>query len=260
MNRTKLVLFGSMGVAVDCLEWLISCDEYEVLGVVCSLEPRAEWRNVVGDRNMLEEAGRLGVKILKLDDLCAPGFMADIGLSVRFHQILKQRHLERFQLGVINFHAAPLPKYRGAMALNAALLEGANTFGITLHWMDEGVDSGDILVTEHFEISRKDTAFDVFQRCNETGLALIKRSMGDIISGKIRAESQASILERTGGESLSLLRAKVVSQKNIPAELDAKRLWDAVRAFQFPGHEPAYIETPDGRVYVRIDSAVARGN
>lgn len=251
MGKIRLVLFGSMGVAVDCLEWLLLQPEYELLGVVCSLEAPAPWRQAVNDRNMREEVERLGVRVLTLEDLEGLD-RPDIGLSMRFHQILKRRHLDCFRLGVVNFHGAPLPEYRGAMALNAALLQGDPTFGVTLHWMDTGIDSGDILVMERFEVEPHETAYDVFKRCNDTGLRLVKQHFGEIARGERAAESQAAIIERTGCESKNLLRSEVVPRKRVLPCESPEQLWKAARAFQFPGHEPAYIETAQGKVYLTI--------
>lgn len=170
-----------MGVAVECLEWLLAQPQFQVLGVVCSPDPPSAWRVAAGDRNMADEAPKLGVPIYALED--APA--ADLGLSVRFHEIFRRRHLERYGLGVVNLHGAPLPEMRGSMCEYIALHEGHSHYGASLHWMDEGVDTGDLLVCERFPIARHDTSMTLLQKANATGLQMIKATLAQVAVGQI---------------------------------------------------------------------------
>lgn len=148
---TSIVLFGSVGVAVDCLEWLLDQREYSERGVVCSTEPPSPWRIAQDDRNIAQEAPHLGVPIYDLDT--APS--ADLGLSVRFHRILRRRHLDRYRLGVVNLHRAPLLGLRGSMCEYIVLHERRSTYGASLHWMGEGADSGVCSSANAFRSNRR---------------------------------------------------------------------------------------------------------
>jgi len=249
-NKTRVVLMGSLGVAVECLEWLLSLPTIEVIGVVCSRASKSTWRQVMQDTDMQDIAPLLGIPMLTLEDLLTMN--ADIGLSVRFHEILQTRHLERFELGVVNLHGAPLPEMRGSMCDTAAIIENRTEYGTSLHWMNTRVDAGDLLAVHRFPISDQDTVFDLFMKCSTYGLTLIKQHFMDIIEGKLVGQSQQAILELTGASSRTYVKQEVMKNKEITTEMSQKQLWNRVRAFQFPGHEPAYLNTPNGRITLNI--------
>lgn len=247
-RKWKIILFGSLGVAVDCLEWLLTQNEFEVLGVVCSREPRSKWRVAVGDRDMQEEAQRFSIPLLSLEDVVS--LEADIGLSVRFHQILKERHLKRFHQGVVNLHGAPLPEYRGSMGDAMAILDGKDYFGSSLHWMDDGIDTGDLIAVERFPITKADTVYDLFVRGNQVGLYLIKSWLHEIMKGNDIKERQNIAMERMNCMSRTYGRKDVIKHKRVEATMSPERIWNVTRAFQFPGQEPAYMDTPAGKIYL----------
>jgi methionyl-tRNA formyltransferase len=232
---TSITLFGSMGVAVECLEWLLGKPEIEVRGVVCSRDPVSAWRAAIGDRNMAGVAPALGVPMFDLDD--APP--ADLGLSVRFHQILRRRHLDRYRLGVVNLHGAPLPEMRGSFWEALAIIEGRLEYGASLHFIDEGIDSGPILAVERFPVLPADRGFDLLRRANETGLALIKRHLDDIVSGTLGAVPQ--------GPGRALRAAEVLALKSMPRSLGASEVERRRRAFDLPGSPPAFFENEEAR-------------
>lgn len=249
-NKTKVVLFGSMGVAVACLKWLLRQPELEVVGVVCSRSPRKSWRQVVNDPDMQEFAPVWNIPLLTMDDILS--IEADIGLSVRFHQIFRERHLRRFRLGVVNLHGAPLPEMRGSMCDAAAIMEKRHEYGTSLHWMDTGIDTGDLLAEQRFPIHANDTVYDLFRKSNEYGLQLIQSHLMSIIRGDINGKSQQQLATERGIEPRTYVIKDVLEYKKIPSGIAADTLWNVVRAFQFPGHVPAYTESEFGNVYYTI--------
>ncbi|GAA3401997.1 formyltransferase family protein [Paenibacillus hodogayensis] len=249
--KKSVILFGSMGPAVSILEWLLENPIFEVKGVVCSKEAMSKWRESINDRDMQEIAPTLGVPILNLEDVVQ--MEADIGLAIRFHLILRKRHLSRFRLGVVNLHGAPLPELRGVMGDAIAILEGRADFGPTLHWMDEGIDTGDILAEDKFPISENYTVYDLFQKCNEAGIELVKSRFQDIVNGKVVGASQEKVAAERKVEARTFTRKKMMRRKQIDLSLGQEQWRRVAKAFQFPGQEPAYIETPDGRIYLTVD-------
>jgi methionyl-tRNA formyltransferase len=250
-GKIKIVLFGSLGVACDCLEWLLEQEEFDVMGVVCSRTPKKAWRVAVQDRDMQEVAPKLGVRLLDIDEVC--GLNADLGLSVRFHQILRRRHLDSFKQGVVNLHGAILPEMRGAVCDSAAIIEGRTEFGSSLHWMDEGIDSGDFLADIRFPIVPQYTVYDVFRLCNELGLQLIKMKLLDIVAGKIVGISQEQLCKQRGIEPKVYRTVDVLSMKCVPETATTEEMWVFAKAFHFPGQEPPYIDSKFGKLYLQVD-------
>jgi methionyl-tRNA formyltransferase len=81
---------------------------------------------------------------------------ADIFVSMSFNQILKGEIINFAPKGFINCHAGALPYYRGRSPLNWVLINGEKTFGITVHFVDEGIDTGDIIEQRHYAIKLSD--------------------------------------------------------------------------------------------------------
>jgi methionyl-tRNA formyltransferase len=235
-------------VAVDCLEWLLGQPAFDLLGVVCATGPVAPWRKITGDRDMRAVAPALGVSLLDLDDL--PRLRPDLVLSVRFHALLRRRHLESAALGVINLHGAPLPEMRGSMCDAMAIVEGRAEFGTSLHWMDEGIDTGDLLAVERFPIGPRDTVYDLFRQANHRGLELIQKHLLAAASGKLPGCSQETICRQEGIVPTTYRAGDVLPLKEVRPGLRPEQIFNRARAFHFPGHEPACWDTPAGRIHL----------
>lgn len=83
-------------------------------------------------------------------------YESDIFVSMSFNQILKKKFIELPPLKTINCHAGKLPFYRGRNVLNWVLINDEKEFGITVHYVDEGIDTGDIIIQRTFPISDED--------------------------------------------------------------------------------------------------------
>ena len=83
-------------------------------------------------------------------------YNCDLFVSMSFDQIFMKETFNIPEKGTINCHAGKLPLYRGRNILNWALINGESEFGITVHFIDEGIDTGDIIEQETFEITLKD--------------------------------------------------------------------------------------------------------
>ncbi|MAB72174.1 MAG: peptide synthetase, partial [Planctomycetaceae bacterium] len=96
-------------------------------------------------------------------------------LSVFNTRILPAEVIDHPARGVINFHDGPLPRYAGLYAPTRALLDGADEHGVAWHLVDEGIDTGDLLVTEPVSIEAGDTALTLQLRCVEAGCRSFER-------------------------------------------------------------------------------------
>ncbi|MBG9737717.1 formyltransferase family protein [Paenibacillus alvei] len=250
--KKRLIIFGSIGVSVQCLRWLMAREDVHIIGVVCSRAPMSAWRAAIGDEDMQQVAPTLGIPLLTLDDILR--LEADIGLSVRFHELLRSEHIARFRYGVVNLHGAPLPEMRGAMCNIMAILENRQQFGTSLHWMDDGIDSGNIIDVRRFPIEPHHTAYDLFCRANELGLELIRQWLPSIVEGTAPSCPQAEVAKELGVSVKTYYKNQIQNYKEIKQGANPNELWNTVRAFHFPGHTPAYIKTPYGDVTLQVAS------
>ena len=133
-------------------------------------------------------------------------YNADMFVVAAFGQILSGEILNMPQYGCINIHASLLPKYRGAAPINWVIINGEQETGVTIMKMDEGIDTGDMLLNEHIEIAKDETAETLFTKLSECGARLIVRAIPLIEQNKLipvpqnHAEaSKARILKKEMG-------------------------------------------------------------
>lgn len=117
-------------------------------------------------------------------------YHADVFVVAAFGQILSKEILTMPQFGCINIHASLLPKYRGAAPIQWAILDGEKETGITIMQMDEGIDTGDILLQEKVAITQEDTGESLFDKLSVCGARLIVKALPLVIDGNIHPIKQ----------------------------------------------------------------------
>jgi methionyl-tRNA formyltransferase len=112
-------------------------------------------------------------------------FEADIFVVAAFGQILSKEILTMPKYGCINIHASLLPKYRGASPIQWAVLNGEEVSGVTIMQMDEGIDTGDILMQETVTLDAKETGESLFDKLAVCGADLIVKALDAIEAGEV---------------------------------------------------------------------------
>ena len=114
----------------------------------------------------------------------------DIICVVAYGKILPKEILEIPRLGCINVHGSLLPKYRGAAPIQWAVLNGDKTTGITTMYMNEGMDTGDMILKEEVEISPEETTGELWEKLSKIGGNLLVETLKLIEEGKAPREKQ----------------------------------------------------------------------
>lgn len=168
------IVFGKGRVAVKAAQVLIR-ESYEIRFVVPSSSQLA------GDISFGDWASDQGLAVLepsKLDEL--PSEQVDLGISVYFDRIFRQRHIDRFRL-LLNVHNSVLPSYRGVRPINWALKNKERQHGVSLHEITPGIDEGPVLGQEVFPIDPvSDEVRDVYGRCLSAAENLLERTLPSI--------------------------------------------------------------------------------
>lgn len=115
----------------------------------------------------------------------------DVIVVVAFGQILPKSILEIPKYGCVNVHASLLPKYRGAAPIQWAVIDGEKESGVTTMLMDEGLDTGDILLTSRRKLSPKETGGSLFEKLSEDGAKLLTETLDGLFKGTITPVPQA---------------------------------------------------------------------
>ena len=179
-----VAVIGAGKMAYDCLRIL---GAIEGLGVSHLVTPEAESHAA---RRLIGLAKELSVNTLvDLDPNeqsvleALRGAQVDLIFSINNFRILKSAILDIPPGGVINFHNAPLPRYGGVNIPTWAIWNGENRHGVTWHYVDTGIDTGDIIVQSHFDLRRDETAATLILRCIQEGITLFGESIQAILSG-----------------------------------------------------------------------------
>jgi methionyl-tRNA formyltransferase len=153
-------------------------------------------RNNAPDQFLIQYAKEHDIDCLRTSNVNADKFLCEIGayksdifVSMSFNQILKTEIINMPDLKTINCHAGKLPFYRGRNVLNWALINDEKEFGITVHYVDEGIDTGDIIIQNTYGITDADDYGTLLSRsyvyCAETlyeALAQIEKGMVQTIA------------------------------------------------------------------------------
>lgn len=115
---------------------------------------------------------------------------ADVIVVVAFGQIIPKRILEMKKYGCINVHASLLPKYRGAAPIQWAVIDGEKESGVTTMQMDEGLDTGDMLMKTVVLLDEKETGGSLFDKLSEAGAKLCVETLEKLEKGELTPEKQ----------------------------------------------------------------------
>jgi methionyl-tRNA formyltransferase len=159
----RIILIGQAAFAEKSLEKLVS-NGHDIAAVYCPLDPPSGKSDPVK-----QKAIALGVPVRQHKSLKAPevrdefiAYNADLAVLAFVTQIVPPQVFSVPRLGSICFHPSILPKYRGASAINWAIINGESITGLTIFWVDQGIDTGPILLQKTVDIEPDDTTGSVY--------------------------------------------------------------------------------------------------
>ena len=127
---------------------------------------------------------------IRLDDEEIFKYQPDLIVTCAYGQIIPKEILDLPRLGCINVHASLLPKYRGGAPIQHAILDGESNTGITIMYMDEHMDTGDLIAKESIPILEDDTYGTLSERLSVLGAKLLEEVLPSIIDGTNPREKQ----------------------------------------------------------------------
>lgn len=179
----RVVFMGTPAFAVPSLESLANSD-HEVVGVVTQPDrPKGRGQDVV-PCPVKELALAKGLPVRQPDKIKSPEFLQqladwkpDVIAVTAFGRILPKTILDFPPMGCVNVHGSLLPAYRGAAPIQWALIHGDTETGITTMLMDEGMDTGAVLLQQTVPINPEDTALELGVRMAQAGGALLVETL-----------------------------------------------------------------------------------
>jgi methionyl-tRNA formyltransferase len=196
MTKPRLFFMGTPCFAVPALESLVR-NGYPVIGVVTQPDrPQGRGRTTAASPVKILAEG-LGLQVMQPNKVRDPSFIEifrriapDIVIVAAFGQILPTEIIRSPKRGCINIHPSLLPKYRGAAPIHWALIHGEEKTGVTIMQMDEGVDTGDILLQQETPIGPEESFGGLHDRLAKMGAELLLITLAMLETGTLQPRPQ----------------------------------------------------------------------
>lgn len=192
----NIVFMGTPDFAVPCLEKLIEAGN-NVSGVFTQPDKPVGRKQVLTPPEVKKTAVKYNITVYQPEKIknsdaveIIKKLSPDIIVVVAYGKILPAEILNIAPYGCINVHASLLPKYRGAAPIQWAVLNGDSKTGVCIMQMDEGLDTGDIILKKETEIGENETSAELFDRLSVIGADALIEALDMIENGSAVAEKQ----------------------------------------------------------------------
>lgn len=187
----KVIFMGTPDFAVGTLETLIEAGHEVVLAVTQPDKPKGRGKEMQYTP-VKECALKHAIPVFQPRRVREPEcieelrkYDADIMVVVAFGQILPKEILEMCTYGCVNVHASLLPKYRGSAPIQWAIIDGEEVTGVTTMQMDEGLDTGDMLLKTEIPVEPKETGGSLFDKLAQAGAKLCVETLEALQNGTV---------------------------------------------------------------------------
>ena len=223
----RVVFIGTGGIGVPALQALLRSGEHQLTGVVTQpdkpigreqrIEPSPIKKALIGTEMPILQPARIKDR-QSIEEI--RGLLPDVIVVMAYGQILPRTILEIPSLACLNLHASLLPRHRGAAPIQAAIASGDSETGITVMYVDEGLDTGDILLQHKIDILPTDTGGSLHDRLAQIAPEVLLEGLKLLVQGNAPHVPQdnalatyAPKLSRENGRIDWTEPAKVVERK-----------------------------------------------
>lgn len=244
----RYILLGNGLVASTILDWLVENGEPPV-GLVIHPSERSRCRSEMINRSQLSDNFIFDATTLRTPETLTSirNLQPDFGISLSLGYILKKEFLSCFPLGCINLHPALLPYNRGSYPNVWSIVEGTPS-GVTLHYINEGIDTGDILSQEQVSVDSYDTGETLYRKLENVSVDLFKKTWPLFRNGKIECNPQ----QQNVGTYHRMRDVEDIDEVFLDQEYSAQYLIDLLRARTFPPHRGAYFVHEGRKIFMKL--------
>ena len=192
----RIVFMGTPDFAVPCLEKLIQCG-HKVVGVFSQPDKPVGRKQILTPPEVKVCAQKYDIPVFQPKKLkgsdavdIIKSLTPDVIVVVAYGKILPKEILTAAKYGCINVHASLLPQYRGAAPIQWAVINGDKETGVSIMQMDEGLDTGDVILVKKTDIDRDETSAELFDRLSVIGADALAEALDNIENGTAVAVKQ----------------------------------------------------------------------
>ncbi|MFD2519011.1 methionyl-tRNA formyltransferase [Salinimicrobium flavum] len=195
MRKLRIVFMGTPDFAVQTLKSIVEAG-YEVVGVVTAPDKPAGRGRKLQESAVKKYAVKNDLKVLQPTNLKSAGFLEELkNLKANLQVVVAFRMLPKVvwempEFGTLNLHASLLPQYRGAAPINWAIINGERETGVSTFFIDEKIDTGEMILQEKVEIDPAENAGSLHDKLMDTGANLVLDTLRSIEKGNLKTTSQ----------------------------------------------------------------------
>jgi methionyl-tRNA formyltransferase len=195
-SKTKVVFMGTPDFSVPSLNSLYNAG-YSIEAVITQKDKKRGRGKKLQYTPVKQRAVELEIEVFQPENInddkskkILESINPDFIVVVAYGQILRKDILSIPRYGCYNVHASLLPKYRGAAPINWVIIEGENETGVTIMEMEEGLDTGDMILSSVIKIDKEDTTEDIHDKLANLGSELIVEALEKIFEGNAEKTPQ----------------------------------------------------------------------
>ena len=202
MKDLRIVFMGTPDFAVTILKHLVE-NNYNVVGVITASDKPAGRGRKLNQSAVKKYATTVNLPILQPTNLKNEEFnnelkalKADLQIVVAF-RMLPKIVWQMPKLGTFNLHASLLPEYRGAAPIHWAIINGETKTGVTTFFIDDKIDTGEIILQEEIDISATETVGSLHNKLMFLGAGLVSKTVNLIAEGNVKTKKQPELEEKS---------------------------------------------------------------
>lgn len=202
MKDLRIVFMGTPDFAVTILKHLVD-QNYNIVGVITATDKPAGRGRKLNESAVKKYALSENLKILQPKKLKNEDFnnelkslKADLQIVVAF-RMLPKAVWKMPKMGTFNLHASLLPEYRGAAPIHWAIINGETKTGATTFFIDDKIDTGEIILQEEIDITKTETVGSLHDKLMFLGADLVAKTVDLIADGNVKTEKQPELEEKS---------------------------------------------------------------
>jgi len=244
----RIFFLGNNWVGWKILEYLREQNE-NIVGLAVHPEgKRRYYEEIIATAEMVPERIFDGSQLKREGTLrMIESLKPDIGLSILFDYILSNEFIKLFAKGIVNLHPSYLPYNRGQYPNVWSIVEGTPS-GVTLHYLEEGIDTGDIIAQQEVQTESMDTGETLYRKLESASIKLFQEYWPLIRAGQNPRSPQAGFK----GTYHTTKDVDKIDEIYLDREYRARDLLNVIRARTFPPYKGAYYWDGKERIYLRI--------
>jgi len=194
-NKKNIIFIGTPDFSVPTLKALIADERYYIFAVITAPDAPVGRKQILTPPPVKVVAEKHNITVLQPQDINEitskiAELNPDAIITIAYGQIIPKAILDIPKSGCLNLHASLLPKYRGASPIQAAILNGDKTTGVTLMKMDKTIDTGPIIAQESLNITPNETGESLHDKLAELSAEILIKYLPQYLDGKLTPKPQ----------------------------------------------------------------------